>query len=1339
MPAGPLAQSRLQISESACRWTVRAMSILRRHLGVNVRLHHREGQLETGQIFLFNHFARFETFIPQYLIYQQTGAYSRSIAAAELFAADAAFANYLMKVGAVPNNHPRLLPFLAEEILRGRKVIVFPEGGLVKDRRVLDRRGRYSIYSNSAAKRRKHHAGAAVLALVLDALKSALQAFYVAGDTRTLQHWMQQLGFGSVETLLAAVQRPTLIVPANITFYPLRAGDNALRRGFELLKKGLSESFSEELRIEGNILLERTDMDVRIGDPVSPKVLWHDWERRLAARVVRHSDSLDALFVSHTQRNRWDDGLFARQVRRYSRELRDQCMRQMYTGVTVNLSHLASRLILALLEQGTTEVPKALFHKSLYLAIKNVQPEPSLHLHDSLMQAETAGQVMAGTCTDWVEFLSWAVAAELVQVDPEHYRFLPKLTQEQAFHRVRLENPIAVYANELAPASAAVSAVDRALRAASKLDERSFAKLMFADECATYADDKQTFSQPHHQEINQQQTATESGAPYLLLPKRRGVVGVVLIHGLLASPAELRALAEKLHAAGYPIMGVRLRGHGTSPWDLNTRRWQDWLDSVHRGYQIVSALADRVCLLGFSVGADLALRYAAQQPPRLAGVAAVCPPLKFRNRNMMLVPLVHGANQLIRWSSVGDGPMPFSVNVSEHPHINYRHIPIRALRQVSRLVGEIKRHLPQVHCPVLILQASDDPVVEPSGALLIHEQLGSSLKMLYSVPADRHGILHEVTQGTYERLQGFLDSLTNPSIRHKIGRSPWWGSKHRWLRGYPHGIDWDAAIPAKPLGLIFEEAVARFASRPCIDFLGKRFTYAQIQTLVDRAANGLLALGVCRGTKVGLCLPNTPYFVICYYAVLKVGGTVVNYDPLSVARELAYQVEDSHTDIIVTVDLRQVYPKIAALIGRTRLRAVIVCRVGDVLPAVQGVLFAALKRSELASIPTDPEHIPFSDLVDNDGRGQPVTVDPQTDIAVLQYTGGTTGRPKAAMLSHANLAANLVQLRRWFPCLADGQERMLAVLPLFHVFGMTLAMNLGLAIGAELLLQPRFELRRLLKTIHSKRATLFPGIPAFYSAIVASPDAAKYDLTSLKLCLSGGARLALATKRRFEELVRCPLIEGYGLSETSPVATCNLVGDGNKPGSIGLPLPGTVIEIRSLDERRKVLAVGQRGEICIRGPQVMDGYWQRPVDTAATLIDGCLHTGDVGYMDDEGYVFLIDRLKDLILCDGYHVYPRMIEEAIQLHPAVEGVAVIGVPDHHRGQAPKAMVKVKKGYALSEETLHAFLQDKLSRVERPRVIEFCAELPTLPIAKLSNTALMTAEQPRAGGDSTDIAA
>lgn len=561
--------------------------------------------------------------------------------------------------------------------------------------------------------------------------------------------------------------------------------------------------------------------------------------------------------------------------------------------------------------------------------------------------------------------------------------------------------------------------------------------------------------------------------------------------------------------------------------------------------------------------------------------------------------------------------------------------------------------------------------------------------------------------------------------------------RHTWEGSYPAGVDWAEPIPARPLYSIFDEAVAQFAGRPCVDFLGRRYTYGEISDLVNRAAKGFQRLGVARGTRVGLCLPNSPYYLVCYFAVLKLGGIVVNFNPLYVERELATQIIDSQTEIMVTLDLAALYDKVAKMFDQAGLGQIVVCRMADILPQPKRLLFSVLKRGELAAIPADPRNVRFADLTENDGRYQPVDVDPG-EVAVLQYTGGTTGVPKGAMLTHANLLANTVQVFRWFPGLQRGEERLLGVLPFFHVFAMTVVMNLGIAAGAELILLPRFELEMLLKTIHKRRPTLFPGVPTIYTAINNAPTLKKYDVSSIKFCISGGAPLPVEVKHEFEKLTGCNLVEGYGLTEASPVTNCNPIGGIDKAGSIGIPLPGTIIEIRSPDDPGKLMPTGEKGEVCVIGPQVMAGYWKRPDDTAKTIVDGRLRTGDIGYMDRDGYVFLVDRIKDVILCGGYNVYPRNVEEAIYLHPAVVEVIVIGVPDAYRGQAPKAFVRLRDDATCTEKELKDFLADKLSKIELPREIEFRAELPKTMIGKLSKKELVAEEQAKAAGAAADRA-
>ena len=550
---------------------------------------------------------------------------------------------------------------------------------------------------------------------------------------------------------------------------------------------------------------------------------------------------------------------------------------------------------------------------------------------------------------------------------------------------------------------------------------------------------------------------------------------------------------------------------------------------------------------------------------------------------------------------------------------------------------------------------------------------------------------------------------------------------HSWLKSYPEGVDWNMPIPAKPLFKLLDDAVARFPQRPCIDFLGRVYTYGELDVLVDRAAAGFQGLGVEKGTKVGLFLPNCPQFVICYYAILKAGGTVVNYSPLYSEPELLQQIEDSQTDIMVTLNLTALYPKAQAVLEQSRLKLLVVGTMSEVLPFPKNWLFPLVKRRDVVRAPNDASHVPFEELLNNEGGHEPATIDPENDVAVLQYTGGTTGVPKGAMLTHANIFINTMQCGVWFPALEPGAERIMGVLPFFHVFAMTAVMNMSIHLGAVIIMHPRFELDAVLKDVNKKRPTVFDGVPTMFGAINNHPKLQDFDLKSIKACISGGAPLPVEVKQRFEELSGCKLVEGYGLTECSPVATCNPFSDDAKAGSIGLPMPGTVIEIVDRDDPGKVLPQGETGEICVSGPQVMAGYWRNEAATRDVIADGRLRTGDVGYTDEDGYTFIIDRIKDLILVSGFNVYPRHVEDGIYQHPAVEEVTVIGVPDEYQGQSVKAFVKPREGQALGEEELRTFLQDRLGRHEVPKHIEFRDTLPKTMIGKLSKKELVAEEE------------
>lgn len=549
-----------------------------------------------------------------------------------------------------------------------------------------------------------------------------------------------------------------------------------------------------------------------------------------------------------------------------------------------------------------------------------------------------------------------------------------------------------------------------------------------------------------------------------------------------------------------------------------------------------------------------------------------------------------------------------------------------------------------------------------------------------------------------------------------------------WEKSYPSNIRWDETPWSGALFEYLDAAQHHFPNRPAFNFMGKKWTWDAIALLVNRMAKGLHDHGVEKGIKVGICLPNCPYYLIAYYAILKTGATIVNYNPLYAESELAHQIEDSQTDLMITTDLQVIYPKLEKMLHSTRLNQIVVCPFKDALPFPKNFLFPIFKSADIADIPDDDRHISYAQLISNDGQFEPATIDCQNDIALLQYTGGTTGTPKGAMLTHANLTANVEQCVKWFYDLQMGEEKMLGVIPFFHVFAMTTVLNLSVRCGFEIIATPKFDLKETLKLIHEQKPQFFPAVPAIYNAINSHADLANYDLTSLRYCISGGAPLPAEVKRAFEGKSGCVLVEGYGLTESSPVACVNPIEGANKSASIGLPLPATIVELRDSETGLFVKEAGKRGEIWIKGPQVMKGYWNRPDETAKVIENGYLKTGDVAEYDEDGYIFIVDRIKDLILVNGYNVYPRTIEEAVYKHPAVEECVVAGIKDVDRGEVPKVWIKLKEGRSLTDTDLKEFLRDKISPIEMPRRIEFRDQpLPKTMIGKLSKKDLLAQEK------------
>jgi len=550
-----------------------------------------------------------------------------------------------------------------------------------------------------------------------------------------------------------------------------------------------------------------------------------------------------------------------------------------------------------------------------------------------------------------------------------------------------------------------------------------------------------------------------------------------------------------------------------------------------------------------------------------------------------------------------------------------------------------------------------------------------------------------------------------------------------WLSAYPPGIDWAMALPPTTLPALFDAAVARFADRPCLDFLGRQWRYAEVGAEVAATSAGLHRLGVGPGSRVGLCLPNGPHYVIGFFAVLRTGATVVNCNPLYTAEELGRIVRDAGIEVMLAPDLRPIQDRVLSLLGETPLRHLVLCPFAATLPWLKGLAFRLLKRDAIGHVPAGESRCtPWNAL--RSGPAVALPAPSPGDVAVLQYTGGTTGLPKGAMLTHANLAANCRQVTAWSPGLVPGAERMLAVLPFFHVFALTTVLLAAFFEGAQLVLLPRFEAGPLLATLRRTRPTVFHVVPTLLKALI-DAGVTRADLASVKVCISGGAPLPEEIRRSFEAIGACRVLEGYGLTEASPVCLCNPLEGEIRPGSIGLPLPGVRVEIRRLDDPMRPVAPGESGEVCVAGPNVMAGYWNRPEETAEVLLpDGFLRTGDVGVMDDAGYVTLVDRIKDLIICSGYKVFPRMIEEALYRHPDVVAATVVGMPDAYRGESPAAFVELRPGSTATVAQLREMLAEALSPITMPKLIEIRPSLPRTAVGKLSKTELRAEMRARA---------
>ncbi len=559
-----------------------------------------------------------------------------------------------------------------------------------------------------------------------------------------------------------------------------------------------------------------------------------------------------------------------------------------------------------------------------------------------------------------------------------------------------------------------------------------------------------------------------------------------------------------------------------------------------------------------------------------------------------------------------------------------------------------------------------------------------------------------------------------------------------WLRHYDLAVPATLTYPDQPLTWLLDEAARKYGSRDALIFYGRRFTYAQLAALANRFASRLMELGVKPGDRVAIALPNIPQFPIAFYGALKAGAVVVPTNPIYTERELQHQLTDSGATTVVVLDL--LYQRLQAVRASTAVQRVIVAGVQDYLPLPLALGYRLKQRRAKQHIPSErevkaaPNTLLFTEVIGKpDQRWYHLHALPSAakadDLAVLQYTGGTTGLSKGAMLTHRNLLSNAMQAWAWNGIQGENppQEIILCAAPFFHSYGLTVAMNLGILSGSALVLMPRYNAKDAIKMIKEYRPTLFPGVPTMYQGILRELEAQRgglhSNLRSVRICISGAAPLPGELQKNFEQLSGGKLVEGYGLSETSPVTHCNPLNGPRK--GIGLPLPDTEASIQDQDTG-EMLPPGQPGEICIRGPQVMKGYWNRPEETAHMLRGGWLHTGDIGVMDEEGYFSIVDRAKDMIIAGGYKIFPREVEEVLHTHPKVAEAVLVGVPDAYRGETAKAFIVLKPGQQATAEEIIAFSKERLASYKVPKLVEFRSELPKTMIGKVLRRALREEE-------------
>lgn len=746
-----------RINTNKYNWLVRIFRFVKGALRVDIELRGDEKKIEDGEIFVLNHFSRFETFIPQYLIYEKTKSYCCSVTHSEFFRGDEVIAKLLLDIGGIPHDSKKLFPILAYQVLKGQKVIIFPEGGMVKDRKVLKEKDGYKIYSRTREQWRAQHTGAAILGISIEYYKYLIRLAIEKNDTKTLNFWKNELRLDDLKLLKKIAFKKTIITPLNITFYPIRLTENVLFKGVKLFYPGIKHRHYEELLIESNIIFKNTEMSINIGESIN---IQNYCDYQYFDKIVQEEiyKNITYFFDIKDSKGESEKALYEN-FTAWGEKIRDIYSHSMYVAVTINLSHLAAGLIILLYKNKKYNINQDKFRYLLYLIVKRVQALKKFELQDSVNDPYVYDDLIKENTKNLNRFITLGINADLLEINGFNYVIKEKLFHEFELDEVRIENPISVYANEILVIPEINEIIDNCIQQ-DCVDKYSLTEFLFDDEVRSFSiEGKKANIQKKYIEskgnsylkkILDKETATEDSCPFLYYSKENSQ-SILLIHGLLASPAEVRPFADYMYQNGFNVLGLRMIGHGTSPILLSDLHWKDWYRSVSRSYHVLENITEEIHVVGFSTGGALGLKLAIDQYV-IKSVTAICVPIKFNNPNMMLISLLHGVNRLSQWVTTKDMFKDFYINDTEHPHINYRHVPVSTLYQLRLLIEAVENNLNKICCPVTIIQGTNDPVVDPVSSKILYEKLTTPDVSLIKILSDKHGILYQDIRHVWQRI-----------------------------------------------------------------------------------------------------------------------------------------------------------------------------------------------------------------------------------------------------------------------------------------------------------------------------------------------------------------------------------------------------------------------------------------------------------------------------------------------------------------------------------------------------------------------------------------------------------